>query len=83
MKNNILKEVLYSVFVEDTNAFKAFIDAEYLQAITCLDSEKEKILAEIDNQLEYVFKRLKAEGATYAPSKTTEFLEIMKHTYNK
>ena len=83
MKNNILKEVLYSVFVEDTNAFKAFIDAEYLQAITCLDSEKEKILAEIDNQLEYVFKRLKAEGASHAPSKTTEFLNIMKHTYNK
>ena len=83
MKNNILKEVLYSVFVEDTNAFKAFIDAEYLQAITCLDSEKEKILAEIDNQLEYVFKRLKAEGATHAPSKNIEFLEIMKHTYNK
>ena len=83
MKNNILKEVLYSVFVEDTNAFKAFIDAEYLQAITCLDSEKEKILAEIDNQLEYVFKRLKAEGASHAPSKNIEFLEIMKHTYNK
>ena len=83
MKNNILKEVLYSVFVEDTNAFKAFIDAEYLQAITCLDSEKEKILAEIDNQLEYVFKRLKTEGATHTPSKTTEFLNIMKHTYNK
>ena len=51
--------------------------------ITEITSEKEKILAEIDNQLEYVFKRLKAEGATYAPSKTTEFLEIMKHTYNK
>ena len=83
MKNNILKEVLYSVFVEDTNAFKAFIDAEYLQAITCLDSEKEKILAEIDNQLEYVFARIKAEGASHAPSKTTEFLNIMKHTYNK
>ena len=83
MKNNILKEVLYSVFAEDTNAFKAFIDAEYLQAITCLDSEKDKILTEIDNQLEYVFKRLKAEGAPTAPSKTTEFLNIMKHTYNK
>ena len=83
MKNNILKEVLYSVFVEDTNAFKAFIDAEYLQAITCLDSEKEKILAEIDNQLEYVFARIKAEGASHEPSKTTEFLNIMKHTYNK
>ena len=83
MKNNILKEVLYSVFAEDTNAFKAFIDAEYLQAITCLDSEKDKILTEIDNQLEYVFKRLKAEGASHAPSKNIEFLEIMKHTYNK
>ena len=44
MKDNILKEVLYSVFVEDTNAFKAFIEAEYLQAITCLDSEKDNIL---------------------------------------
>ena len=83
MKNSILQEVLYSVFVEDTNAFKAFIEAEYLQSITCLDSEKDKILAEIDNQLDYIFARLKAEGATYAPSKTTEFLEIMKHTYNK
>ena len=83
MKNSILQEVLYSVFVEDTNAFKAFIEAEYLQAITCLDSEKDKILAEIDNQLEYVFKRLKTEGATHTPSKTTEFLNIMKHTYNK
>ena len=83
MKNSILQEVLYSVFVEDTNAFKAFIEAEYLQAITCLDSEKDKILAEIDNQLEYVFKRLKAEGASHAPSKNIEFLEIMKHTYNK
>ena len=83
MKNNILKEVLYSVFAEDTNAFKAFIDAEYLQAITCLDSEKDKILTEIDNQLEYVFKRLKAEGACVAPSKTTEFLNIMKDTFKK
>ena len=83
MKNNILKEVLYSVFVEDTNAFKAFIDAEYLQAITCLDSEKDKILAEINDQLDYIFARIKAEGASHAPSKTTEFLNIMKHTYNK
>ena len=41
------------------------------------------ILAEIDNQLEYIFKRLKAEGATHAPSKNIEFLKIMKHTYNK
>ena len=83
MKNNILKEVLYSVFVEDTNAFKAFIDAEYLQAITCLDSEKDKILAEINDQLDYIFARIKAEGACDAPSKTTEFLNIMKHTYDK
>ena len=83
MKNSILQEVLYSVFVEDTNAFKAFIEAEYLQAITCLDSEKDKILAEIDNQLEYVFKRLKAEGAPTAPSQKIELLKIMKNTFKK
>ena len=83
MKNNILKEVLYSVFAEDTNAFKAFIDAEYLQAITCLDSEKDKILTEINEQLDYIFKRIKAEGASQAPSKTIEFLEIMKDTFKK
>ena len=83
MKNNILQEVLYSVFVEDTNAFKAFIEAEYLQAITCLDSEKDKILTEIDNQLEYVFKRLKAEGACTAPSQKIELLNIMKATFKK
>ena len=83
MKKESLNEILYSVFVEDTSAFRIFLESEQLYAITCLSSEKEKILDEIDNQLEYVFKRLKAEGATYAPSKTTEFLEIMKHTYNK
>ena len=83
MKDNILKEVLYSVFVEDTNAFKAFIDAEYLQAITCLDSEKVKILAEINDQLDYIFTRIKAEGASQAPSKTIESLEIMKDTFKK
>ena len=83
MKNNILKEVLYSVFAEDTNAFKAFIDAEYLQAITCLDSEKDKILTEIDNQLDYIFARIKAEGACTAPSKKIELLTIMKDTFKK
>ena len=83
MKDNILKEVLYSVFVEDTNAFKAFIEEEYLQAITCLDSEKDKILTEINEQLDYIFKRIKAEGAPHAPSKTIEFLEIMKDTFKK
>ena len=83
MKKESLNEILYSVFVEDTSAFRIFLESEQLYAITCLSSEKEKILAEIDNQLEYVFKRLKTEGATHTPSKTTEFLNIMKHTYNK
>ena len=83
MKDNILKEVLYSVFVEDTNAFKAFIEEEYLQAITCLDSEKDKILTEIDNQLDYIFARIKAEGACTAPSKKIELLNIMKATFKK
>ena len=83
MKNNILKEVLYSVFVEDTNAFKAFIDAEYVQAITCLDSEKDKILAEINDQLDYIFARIKAEGASQAPSQKIELVKIMKDTFKK
>ena len=83
MKNSILQEVLYSVFVEDTNAFKAFIEAEYLQAITCLDSEKDKILAEIDNQLDYIFARIKAEGACAAPSQKIELVTIMKYTFKK
>ena len=83
MKNNILQEVLYSVFVEDTNAFKAFIEAEYLQAITCLDSEKDKILTEIDNQLDYIFARIKAEGAPHAPSQKIELVKIMKDTFKK
>ena len=83
MKNNILKEVLYSVFVEDTNAFKAFIDAEYLQAITCLDSEKDKILAEINDQLDYIFARIKAEGASQEPYKKIELVKIMKDTFKK
>ena len=83
MKNNILKEVLYSVFVEDTNAFKAFIDAEYLQAITCLDSEKDKILAEINDQLDYIFARIKAKGASQAPSQKIELVKIMKDTFKK
>ena len=83
MKNNILKEVLYSVLVEDTNAFKAFIDAEYLQAITCLDSEKDKILAEIKDQLDYIFARIKAEGASQAPSQKIELVKIMKDTFKK
>ena len=83
MKNNILKEVLYSVFVEDTNAFKAFIDAEYLQAITCLDSEKDKILAEINDQLDYIFAIIKAKGASQAPSQKIELVKIMKDTFKK
>ena len=83
MKDNILKEVLYSVFIEDTNAFKAFIEEEYLQAITCLDSEKDKILTEINEQLDYIFARIKAEGACAAPSQKIELVNIMKATFKK
>ena len=83
MKKESLNEIWYGGVGEDTSAFRSCRGSEQLYAITCLSSEKEKILAEIDNQLEYVFKRLKTEGATHTPSKTTEFLNIMKHTYNK
>ena len=83
MKKESLNEILYGVFVEDTSAFRIFLESEQLYAITCLSSEKEKILAEIDNQLEYVFKRLKAEGACAAPSQKIELVTIMKNTFKK
>ena len=83
MKKESLNEILYGVFVEDTSAFRIFLESEQLYAITCLSSEKEKILAEIDNQLDYIFARIKAEGACAAPSQKIELVTIMKNTFKK
>ena len=83
MKKESLNEILYGVFVEDTSAFRIFLESEQLYAITCLSSEKEKILAEIDNQLDYIFARIKEEGACAAPSQKIELVKIMKDTFKK
>ena len=83
MKKESLNEILYGVFVEDTSAFRIFLESEQLYAITCLSSEKDKILAEIDNQLDYIFARIKAEGACAAPSQKIELVTIMKNTFKK
>ena len=44
MKKESLNEILYGVFVEDTSAFRIFLESEQLYAITCLSSKKEKMV---------------------------------------
>ncbi len=76
MNKEYLLEVLYSVFVLDTDAFLRFIESERTLAFWYPKSQKEQIYSNIVEQLEYVLS--KKEDASEASSKIVELLNQIK-----
>ncbi|MGN1012610.1 MAG: hypothetical protein ACI4ON_02110 [Clostridia bacterium] len=78
MDRDYFYEVLYGVFEKDTEHFLSFIETEHLYMLAYEESEREIYKAEINNQIEYIFKRIKEEDALDASSKRVELLRITK-----
>lgn len=78
MDKEFIHEVLYGVFEKDANHFWSFIESEYLYMLACKESERKVYKAEINNQIEYIFNRIKEEDAWDASSKRVELLRKTK-----
>ena len=58
MDNKFILNVLYGVFVRDTNSFSIFLQEEKEQALKCSSNEMLKHFNEINEQLEFVYTKL-------------------------
>lgn len=76
MNEKFILNVLYGVFVRDTNSFSLFLKLEKEQALRCKDFNEMithfKIIAE---QLEFVYTKIE-EDAVKASSQKVELLNI-------
>ncbi len=79
MNKEYLLEVLYSVFVLDTDTFLRFIECERTFAFWFPKNERKKIHLDIIEQLEYVLK--KREDASDASSKIVDLLDFIETHY--
>lgn len=76
MNKEYFYEILYGVFEKDANHFLSFIETERIYMLACKESDRKIYKAEINNQLEYIFNKIKEEDAPNASSKTVELLKI-------
>ena len=81
MDNKFILNVLYGVFVRDTNSFSIFLQEEKEQALKCSSNEMLKHFNEINAQLEFVYTKI-GEDAVKASSQKVELLNITNVIYN-
>ena len=81
MDNKFILNVLYGVFVRDTNSFSIFLQEEKEQALKCSSNEMLKHFNEINEQLEFVYTKIE-EDAVKASSQKVELLNITNVIYN-
>ena len=81
MDNKFILNVLYGVFVRDTNSFSIFLQEEKEQALKCSSNEMLKHFNEINEQLEFVYTKIE-EDAVKASSQKVELLNIQNVIYN-
>ena len=89
MDNKFILNVLYGVFVRDTNSFSIFLQEEKeqalkcssKQALKCSSNEMLKHFNEINEQLEFVYTKIE-EDAAKASSQKVELLNIQNVIYN-
>lgn len=78
MNKEYFYEILYGVFEKDANHFLSFIETERIYMLACKESDRKIYKTEINNQLEYIFNRIKEEDAPDASSKIVELLKTSK-----
>ena len=81
MNERFILNVLYGVFVRDTNSFSIFLQEEKEQALKCSSNEMLKHFNEINEQLEFVYTKIE-EDAAKASSQKVELLNIQNVIYN-
>ena len=81
MNERFILNVLYGVFVRDTNSFSIFLQEEKEQALKCSSNEMLKHFNEINEQLEFVYTKIE-EDAVKASSQKVELLNITNVIYN-